>query len=101
MATLRRWRVTPRFWTIALIIAIVYVAGNYAQGFIRIANLRAEIRRVEAQIEEVQARNVQFREELQRLNSDEFIERTAREELGLVMPGETALILIEQPAGRD
>lgn len=89
----KRWRVTPRFWGLAVAVFTMYMAVAYITGFVQIWRLQNEIERVQAEIEMIEAENERLREELAYLMSDEYIEKVAREELGLVMPGETAVIL--------
>lgn len=99
----KRLRLTPRFWAIVALLCFVYIATSYALGFIAIWRLKAEIRQVQGEIAAAEARNEQLRRELEYLQSDEYIEKVAREELGLVRPGETpVLFTTEEPsaAGR-
>lgn len=91
----RRWRVTPRFWLILMLVFGAYMAYAYITGFIEIARLERAIAAVEKEIEKVTLENEALRRELARLQSPEYIEKVAREELGLVMPGETAVIIAE------
>lgn len=42
--------------------------------------------------------NAKLEKDLQRLNDDEYLEKTAREQLGLVRPGETSFIVERAPA---
>ncbi|HET8679526.1 MAG TPA: septum formation initiator family protein, partial [bacterium] len=45
--------------------------------------------------DELRLQNAQLREEIRLLNTPEYIERLAREQLGLVRPGEIAVILVK------
>jgi cell division protein FtsL len=47
------------------------------------------------ELERLQRQNAQLREEIRLLNTPEYIERLAREQLGLVKPGEIAVILVQ------
>lgn len=89
----KRLRLTPRFWLITALAIFAYIAASYASGFVEIWRLRVEIHQVKEEIVEAEARNEQLRKELHYLQSDEYIEKVAREELGLVKPGETPVIL--------
>lgn len=42
--------------------------------------------------------NEKLEKDLQRLNDDEYLEKAAREQLGLVRPGETSFIVERPPA---
>jgi len=61
--------------------------------------MQAEIDRVRAEIERYEALNARLRAELEEYDTDAYIERVAREELGLVMPGETPVIVIDGGQG--
>ena len=78
----------------------VYMSVSYVSGFVQIWRMQSEIDRVRAEIEAVEAQNQELREELAYLQSNEYIEKVAREELGLVMPGETAVI-VATPSGGE
>lgn len=88
----KRLRVTPRFWAIVALVCFVYIATSYALGFLAIWRLKGEIRQVQAEIAVAEARNEELRRELEYLQSDDYIEKVAREELGLVKPGETPVV---------
>jgi len=98
----KRWRLTPRFWLLIAAIFMIYMATSYVQGFIQISRIKKEIRRVQEEIAAVEAHNERLRQELIYLQSDEYIEKVARQELGLVRPGETAVKVSPsgQPTGQ-
>ena len=92
-----RRRLTPRFFGIlAALVLLCYMCYGYVDGFVKITQLRRAIQEVRREVAVLQARNEQLRAELQRLNSDAYIERVARERLGLVMPGETSYVVITE-----
>lgn len=93
----RRRRLTTRFWLIIGLLVFGYAAVSYTTGFLEIWRLRQEIQRVELEIAATKTRNEQLRHELAYLQSDEYIEKVAREELGLVRPGETPVIFTPVP----
>jgi len=89
----KRWRLTPRFWVIVGTAFFIYMSFSYVTNFVQIWRIEQQIRRIEEEISRAEARNEELRRELAYLQSDEYIERIAREELGLVRPGETAVII--------
>jgi len=89
----KRWKLTPRFWILIGTVFFLYMSVSYVTGYIHIWQIKREIRQIEEEISRAEARNDQLRQELMYLMSDEYVERVAREELGLVRPGETAVII--------
>lgn len=92
---------TPRFWAILCTAVAFYIGSAYAVGFVKIYRLTAKIRAIEAQIAAVEAENEGLRRQLEYINSDAYIEAVARSELGLVRPGETAVVLVKPDAPAD
>lgn len=76
----------------------VYLLYGYVDGFRKMTHLQRSIRDVQQQAAVLETRNEQLRRELARLESDEYIEMVARRELGLVMPGERAYVVVTEEA---
>jgi len=53
-----------------------------------ISKQRNEIAKIDAKIEEQKALNEELNAQKDKVNSDEYVEKVAREKLGLVKPGE-------------
>lgn len=68
-----------------LVIYIVYVLITQQ---IAIIQAKAEKARVQAEIEKLVEENQRIQSQLENMQSDEYIERIARERLGLIKPGE-------------
>lgn len=97
-----RIRFKPRFFVVMTLLFFgSYVLYGYASGFMRMRAIRLEIQQVRREIEELRMLNIELEEQLSRYDSDEFIERIAREQLRLVAPGETPVIVIDPPASAD
>jgi len=80
-------------------LAITYFLVTAALGAIRAYQLQQREDRLRTEIAELQARYERLDALKAYLNSDEFIEVAAREQLGLVRQGETGFITISsQPA---
>ncbi len=71
----------------ALVLAF---GGAYWDGY----QLRRDAARLARERDELRRENAELREEIRLLNTPEYIERLAREQLGLVRPGEIAVILV-------
>jgi cell division protein DivIC len=88
-------RFTPR-WAgpvVALAASCVLLlafGGAYWDGY----QLRRDAARLARERDELRLQNAQLREEIRLLNTPEYLERLAREQLGLVRRGEIAIILV-------
>ncbi len=58
---------------------------------------RAQVQRSESRLALLRAQNAQLVAETHRLNSDSEIERIAREQYGLLRPGERAFVIVPVP----
>lgn len=78
---------------------VVYFLATFAVQFVRDRQLGDQESGVQAEIEEMQQRHDRLTALEEYLNSDEYIETVAREQLGLVKEGEVAFVGISsQPA---
>lgn len=89
----------PRFSATRLILLaaafmVVYFLATGAANFVRSHQLSQEESSLQSQIGEFESRYERLVALEQYLESDEYIEAIAREQLGLVKPGETAFIAI-------
>ncbi len=58
--------------------------------------MESNIERVESEIDETQELNLQLERELSLVDNPDYIERLAREKLGLVKPGEELIIPVKE-----
>lgn len=93
----RRLKLKAAPWVIILCILVIWIGINFARNGVRNYKLRIEIESLQREIAAIELRNQQLEEEILNWQSPEYVERVAREELGLVKPGETVYILA-QPA---
>lgn len=89
-----------RWGSLLLIALVLWLVWTFGQGFMQSYQLRQDLAEVESRIRAVEIRNENIRDELERLQSAEYVERVAREELGLVNPGEE-LYILSQPMPED
>jgi len=73
---------------------VVYFLAMFALNVVRSRQLGDQESRLQADIDELQSRYERLQALEQYLNSDEYVESVAREQLGLVKEGETAFIAI-------
>jgi len=71
------------------LIVFLYLFGGLVQQEVRLFTLRRQAESYRREIEALQQESKELQERIQLLNSDSYIEKMARERLGLVKPGET------------
>ncbi|WP_160690156.1 septum formation initiator family protein [Clostridium sp. C2-6-12] len=69
---------------------IVFFAFSYIRQYITMNRIQREIDNKQLQLEEVKQKNDRLQEEVEKINSDsaEYLEKLARERLGMIKPGE-------------
>ncbi|MBI3997651.1 MAG: septum formation initiator family protein [Armatimonadetes bacterium] len=76
---------------VGVLVVVGAVFGSvYWEGY----QVRREAARLVRERDELRLQNAQLREEIGLLDTPEYVERLAREQLGLVRPGEIAVILV-------
>jgi cell division protein DivIC len=88
----KRWRITPRFLLFLLSLILIWIGVGFANRYLHIVLLQGKIVRVEREITAIKSRNEAIREQIEEMQSDAYIEKVAREKLGLIRPGETVYI---------
>jgi len=73
------------------------LAFSSAQAVLRLYHLTGQLAQLEHRRDALLRENRRLREELRRLKDPAYVERLAREQLGLVRPGEIAVVLIPEP----
>ncbi|MCR4403092.1 MAG: septum formation initiator family protein [Firmicutes bacterium] len=71
------------------------VAFLYLRAYFELVKVNYQISVVEKEIAVWEARCDDLRKQIEFLSSDEYVEKVAREELGLVKPGEVPFIVAE------
>jgi cell division protein DivIC len=56
--------------------------------------MQRDVRNIQQQVQEMQQKNTALREDLRLAQRDAYIEKTAREEIGLVKAGETRIVTV-------
>lgn len=96
-----RIKLKPRFWALLGALLLLYMGAAFTVGFVKIMQVRNEIAAAEVRLLEVLEENEALREQVQYYLSHEYVERMARTQLGLVMPGETAVVVVTPENDRD
>lgn len=90
---IRRWVILA-----GLLATMVTLAFTFGASFLEVYRLEREAARLEQVKHNLREQNAQLREEIRLLHTPAYIERIAREQLGLVRPGEISLLIIRPPA---
>lgn len=85
-----------RFGTVLILIAFVFVAVKFSQQYQRIDAMRQEAESYQAKYDSLVEEQAKLKEEKDLLNDPTYIERIAREKLGLVKEGEVLVLPAEE-----
>ncbi len=89
----------PKNYRRALIIFgifLLYIIFHFAQSYVYYLDRQAELKNLENEVSELQETREDFKEKIEYASSLEYIEKVAREQLGLVKEGETLIVVIEE-----
>lgn len=92
-------RVPVKPWRILLLVLILWVGFGFAKNAVDNYRLRREIDALEKRLVVLELRKTDLEREIEEWLSPENVERVAREQLGLVKPGEVVYILSEPFSG--
>lgn len=89
------------FWLnpviITIIIVIISIAiFNFSQNILKTRQLEHQITKIESQITEAELNNKKLKKQINNSDNYEYIEKIAREKLGLVKQGEKVFVPIEK-----
>ncbi len=88
----RRVRLTARASVLAVVVMILLTLS--VAPLRTLLDQRSELTRLEVQAEQLATDNAKLERRIAQLNDPAYLERLARECLGMVKPGETAFVLI-------
>lgn len=84
---------------------LFYMVFSFGTNFNRLHSMQQDVEKIESQIDDLQKKNNELRQQLKMAQSDAFVEKIAREELNLVKPGETRIVPVQtntqKPAGQS
>lgn len=84
-----------------LIIVIIVFAFKLVLNMRKVNKMESELNNLQQQVQEEVERNEELKEEIERVKSRDYIEKIARDELGLVKPGEILFIPVEEENEED
>lgn len=83
-----------RLPAVVLSLLLVYLVISFCSQFSKLSSMQRDVRNIQQQVQEMQQKNAALREELRLAQSDAYIEKTAREKIGLIKPGETRIVTV-------
>ncbi len=78
----------PRSVKLIFAVVFVYLFASFCVQEVNVLSLAAQVRDLEHQTERLEAENARLLDDINFARTDAYIERVAREELGLVWPNE-------------
>ena len=87
-----RRRVTPKFWLMVIATTLVIFGASFAVLQARYTQGRRQLERVEKNRNELFLKVDELSEQLEYAKTDEYVVRTARDELGMIMPDEVRYV---------
>jgi cell division protein FtsL len=82
-------------WALILVL-IFYIVFLFSDKYAKTLQIKEDIKRLESDIKELKLKNKNLSEEVESLKADKYIEKIAREELGLTKPDEILIKGIEK-----
>ena len=87
-----RRRGTPKFWLMVIAMTLVIFGASFAVLQARYTQGRRQLERVEKNRNELFLTVDELSEQLEYAKTDEYVIRTARDELGMIMPDEVRYV---------
>ena len=79
-----------------VLFVLVIIGGKAVQGY----EMKQEAKAMEQRVDQLRKENRHLAEELDYYKSDQYIEKVAREELGLVRPADVPVIVVSPDQGK-
>lgn len=83
-----------RLPAIVLSLLLAYLVISFSSQFSKLSVMQRDVQSIQLQVQDMQQNNAVLREELRLAQSDAYIEKIAREKIGLVKPGETRVVTV-------
>lgn len=89
-----------RAFVILAIPLLAYLSFGTARKALEVYQLNQQASQIRQEIAQLKDRNAELRRQMEYLQSPEYVEKVAREQLNLVQPGDTPLVLV-YPTGKE
>lgn len=78
--------------SVVLLIILGFIFYSFGGQMAEMYNVQHEIKKIQDQVDELRLKNTDLRKQVDQLGSRAYVEREAREKLGLVKPGEKIIL---------
>ncbi|MBQ4090445.1 MAG: septum formation initiator family protein [Clostridia bacterium] len=85
---MHRYRIAPRFYVFLIAVMLVVFGVSFAVSYSRLQDEIDQLNAAKAEQDALTAEIAALRQEYTDIQTDEYVERIAREELGMLYPGE-------------
>lgn len=83
-----------RLPVIIIVVLLLYIAFSLGGRFDQLFAMQQNLDVMQAEVKDIHNKNAELYEQLEKIQSNDYIEQEAREKLGLVKPGEARIVTI-------
>ena len=87
-----RRRVKPRFWVFMIVVTLVVFVTGFSVAQVRYRQNAKALREARAYRDQLALQVDELSNQLKYAQTDAYVERVARDELGMIMPGEVRYV---------
>lgn len=87
-----RRRVTPKFWLLVIVVTVMIFSASFAVMQHRYARGAAQLQKAEDYRKELFLKVDELSDQLAYAQTDDYVMRIARDELGMILPGEVRYV---------
>lgn len=87
-----RRRVKPRFWVFMIVVTVIVFCASFAVARHRLSQGAVRLRQARQQRDEIILQANALSDQLDFAQTDAYVIRMARDELGMIMPGEVRYV---------
>ncbi len=79
---------------IIIALLMLYISFSLGSRFDQLYAMQRDLNAMQTEIKDLHNKNTELYEQLERMQSNDYIEQVAREKLGLVKPGEARIVAV-------
>lgn len=86
---------------VLLTVLLVYMVYSLGSQFGHLAEMQKNVSQLQQQVSDLKQKNATMNDQIKKIQSQSYVEQTAREKLGLVKPGETVVVPTTSTSGQQ